>query len=147
MQDISRKRILCVDDDLDTCELLGLTLSTSVVRFAQSLNKGLEAMKEPFDLYILDKWLPDGSGIDLCRHIRGFDSKVPILFLSAAAYDSDHEEASAAGASDYIDKPAGLYRLEATVAKLMRDAESRIAAAKIAVIGQRQVDTERQGMI
>jgi len=124
MPNSPRRHILCVEDDQDTCELLSLTLRANKVKLTHTLTQGLElARREVFDLYILDNWLPDGSGIQLCREIRRFDRTTPVLFLSAAAYESDHEQAFAAGASAYIDKPEGLSRIEAAVASLIREAE------------------------
>jgi len=118
------RHILCVEDDQDTCELLSLTLRANKVKLTHTLTQGLElARREAFDLYILDNWLPDGTGVELCREIRRFDRTTPVLFLSAAAYESDHEQAFAAGASGYIDKPDGLYGIEAAVASLIREAE------------------------
>ena len=49
------------------------------------------AGSQKFDLYLLDSWLPDGSGLDLCRQIREFDKATPIIFYSAAAYESDRD--------------------------------------------------------
>jgi DNA-binding response OmpR family regulator len=63
------------------------------------------ASEEKFDLYLLDLWLPDGSGMDLCRRIREFDSSTPIAFYSAAAYDGDKEAALQSGAQAYLTKP------------------------------------------
>lgn len=48
---------------------------------------GLKAASDQkFNLYLLDLWLPDGSGLDLCKKIREFDLKTPVVFYSAAAY-------------------------------------------------------------
>ena len=58
-----------------------------------------------YDLYLLDSWLPDGSGLDLCRKIREFDEHTPILFYSAAAYEIDRELALNSGAQGYLTKP------------------------------------------
>ena len=57
-----------------------------------------------YDLYLLDSWLPDGSGLDLCRKIREFDERTPILFYSAAA-EIDRELALSNGAQGYLTKP------------------------------------------
>jgi two-component system response regulator ResD len=59
-----------------------------------------------FDLYLLDNWLPEMAGVDLCKKLREFDPITPILFYSGAAYESDKERAIAAGAQGYIVKPA-----------------------------------------
>ena len=64
------------------------------------------ARSQDFDLYVLDSWLPDGSGLDLCRRIREFDKVTPILFYSAAAYESDKDLAIGSGAQAYLIKPS-----------------------------------------
>jgi DNA-binding response OmpR family regulator len=60
---------------------------------------------ERFDLYLLEAWLPDLDGFELCRRIRNFDPYTPILFFSAAAYDADKKRGIEAGADDYVSKP------------------------------------------
>ena len=58
-----------------------------------------------FDLYLLDTWYCDGSGIELCSEIRRFDAHTPILFFSAWTPTSTRDEAIAAGANSYVLKP------------------------------------------
>ncbi len=64
------------------------------------------AGSQEFDLYLLDSWLPDGSGLDLCKQIREFDKATPILFYSAAAYEIDRDKAMKSGAQAYLIKPS-----------------------------------------
>ncbi len=101
-------QILYTEDDADTRELVSfvLTISNCKVTLADSDSKALLlARTNQFDLYLLDNWLPGGSGIDLCRKLREFDSSTPILFYSGAAYDADKQEAFASGAQAYLTKP------------------------------------------
>jgi DNA-binding response OmpR family regulator len=101
-----RKRILLVDDHEDCWEMLALNLKEHSLICARNFGEGLRlARQRYFDLYILDNWLPGGSGVELCRVIRGFDPYTPILFYSAAAYKHDKEEALRAGAQEYLVKP------------------------------------------
>jgi DNA-binding response OmpR family regulator len=107
----TKLRVLYSEDDADSRELMVLVLEREgfeaicpdtpeeVLKLAQ---------EEQFDAYLLDSWTPRISGFDLCRTIRGFDNLTPIIFYSAAAYQRDKEEAFAAGAQAYIDKPGGL---------------------------------------
>ena len=60
---------------------------------------------ERFDLYLLDAWLPDVDGFELCRQMRAFDPHTPILFFSGAAYEADKKRGIEAGADDYVTKP------------------------------------------
>jgi CheY-like chemotaxis protein len=89
-----RRRILLVDDNEDAREIAALTLEEHTLICACDFDQGLLAARRGyFDLYILDNWLPDGSGVELCRNIREFDPHTPILFNSAAAYARDIREA------------------------------------------------------
>lgn len=58
-----------------------------------------------FDLYLLDTWCCDGSGIELCSEIRKFDADTPILFFSAWTPTTTRDQALAAGANAYLLKP------------------------------------------
>jgi len=135
MQYCPQKHVLCVDDDLDNCEIVAAVLPEISFTFAHRFADGKALIDSRlFDLYLLDNWLPDGSGLDLCREIRRTDANRPVVFLSAAAYARDHEAAMEAGASAYLDKPLGMLQLEATVARLIREAESRSWDARLAEI-------------
>jgi DNA-binding response OmpR family regulator len=117
--DREKKRILFVEDHEDAWEIVELSLVECKLTFARNFESGLRlARRGYFDLYILDNWLPDGSGIDLCRAIREFDPYTPILFYSAAAYERDIQEASRSGAQAYLVKPVNFDDLERMVAKL-----------------------------
>jgi DNA-binding response OmpR family regulator len=114
-----RKRILLVEDNEDEWEMVELTLLDYKLTFARDFDEGLRlARQRRFDLYILDNWLPDGSGIGLCRRIRAFDPSTPILFYSAAAYDCDIKDALRSGAQAYLVKPVSIDDLEHEVARL-----------------------------
>jgi DNA-binding response OmpR family regulator len=101
----SGKRILCIEDDADTCELLTtwLGLSNCKVMSASTMARGVELAQQGFDLFIVDSRLPDGSGVEVCKRIRAFDSHTPILFWSAD--DEGLHHAYAAGAQAFIPKP------------------------------------------
>src|SRR5262245_58546636 len=89
-------RVLYIEDHDDTRELVTLVLeqrSYEVVT-GSTIETGVAlAGSQHFDLYLLDSWLPDGSGLELCRQIREFDPATPIVFYSAAAYEIDRSEA------------------------------------------------------
>ena len=104
-----KRRILFIEDHEDTRELVTLVLeqkSFEVVTGATIESGVALAGSQHFDLYLLDSWLPDGSGLDLCRQIREFDKATPILFYSAAAYEIDRDEAMSSGAQAYLIKPS-----------------------------------------
>ena len=102
-------RVLYIEDHEDTRELVTLVLEQRryVVVTGSTIKTGIElAGSQNFDLYLLDSWLPDGSGLDLCRQIREFDKVTPILFYSAAAYEIDKDQAMNSGAQAYLIKPS-----------------------------------------
>jgi DNA-binding response OmpR family regulator len=117
---IGERRILLVEDREDDWELVAFKLREYKLAFARCFEEGLRlAQQRLFDLFILDNWLPDGSGIGLCRIIRDFDHRTPILFYSAAAYERDIQEALRSGAQAYLVKPVSLDDLERTVVRLI----------------------------
>jgi len=128
-----KKRILFVEDDEDAQELVTFMLTGYTLVFARDFTMGLRlALLGYFDLYILDNWLPGGSGIELCRRIREFDPHTPILFYSAAAYECDVQEALNAGAQVYITKPSHLDELQWAVARLTAAAHGMAFEAHLA---------------
>lgn len=117
-----KKRILCVDDNEDTCSILTIFLSQSgyEVTTASSFADGLNlAQTEYFDLYILDLWFKDGSGLELCQQIRAFDLFTPIVICSADVYESVQEQAIKTGAQAFIPKPLEFDLLLEIMAKLI----------------------------
>ena len=109
MQIINAPRVLYIEDHDDTRELVTLVLEQKcyVVVTGSTIKSGVHlAHSQDFDLYLLDSWLPDGSGLDLCRQIREFDTATPIVFYSAAAYEMDRDEALNSGAQAYLVKPS-----------------------------------------
>ena len=131
MQDITRTRVLCVDDDEDSRVML-ITLLKHALIEAKAVGTAAQAMSsiqtERFDLYLLDSGLPDLDGFELCRRIRDFDPHTPILFFSGAAGDADKERGIGAGANAYVIKP-DLDGLLGSIKQFVSRAES--ATAKI----------------
>ena len=115
-------RILCVEDDADSRELVTLILEQAgyeVVTASDSSNALELAEQKGFALIMLDNWLAPGSGVELCKQIRRFDTHTPIIFLSSAAYKTDVQQAMAAGAQSYITKPTDFGTLIATIGDLI----------------------------
>ena len=121
-------RILCTEDDPDSRELLIFVLEAAdydVTVTEDSADALLLAQSKPFDLILVDNWMPGLSGQELTAEIRKFNKSTPILFYSGAAFDADKQEARDAGAQGYLTKPMGISELVDEVAKLI--AEARIA--------------------
>ncbi|MGH9907263.1 MAG: response regulator transcription factor [Pyrinomonadaceae bacterium] len=123
----AKHRILYVEDHEDTSELVTMVLQDRdyEVLTAQTIEAAMSMVHETrFDLYLLDSWLPDGSGIELCRRIRRVDTNTPILFYSAAAYEGDQVSAITAGAQGYLIKPASFSDLCKLINALINAAPS-----------------------
>lgn len=109
MQNKNTPRVLYIEDHEDTRELVALVLEQRLIEVVtgSTIKSGVAlASSQKFDLYLLDSWLPDGSGLELCRKIREFDKATPILFYSAAAYEIDRAQAIQSGAQAYLIKPS-----------------------------------------
>jgi DNA-binding response OmpR family regulator len=103
-----RPRVLYVDDDPDSRMMLVLLMKYASidVRAVGTAAQALALLKqEHFDLYLLDSWLPDLDGLELCRRVRTYAPHTPIVFFSGAAYETDRVRGIAAGADAYIAKP------------------------------------------
>ena len=118
-------RILYAEDDADTRELvtLILELQNCEVIATESYVEALRlARAEHFDLYLIDNWMPGISGVSLCEQLREFDQDTPILFYSAAAYETDRVRALSSGAQGYLVKPVDGEVLVAEVLRVMTNA-------------------------
>ena len=115
------KRILCVDDDKDTCEMLAAILRLQryeVVQARTIASALLLASAENFDLIILDWKLPDGTGVELCQKLAGLLVEAPVLFYSGNNSDETWTEAMNAGASGFLVKPVPVPKLLQTISDL-----------------------------
>ena len=109
-----------VEDDAESCELLRHVLADWDLTISDTVSGAVSHyLSGHFDLFMLDNWLPDGSGIELCREVRLRFPNAPIVFMSAAAQEHTIEEAIAAGADRYFVKPFDPYELKETVKELL----------------------------
>ncbi|MFT9849727.1 response regulator transcription factor [Aneurinibacillus sp. REN35] len=108
MPDISSKKIVLIDDELDILHLLETVLKKEGfihIYKASDGRQGIELCRsEQPDLIVLDIMLPDMDGFEVCRQLRTF-TVVPILFLSAKNEDADKILGLGLGGDDYITKP------------------------------------------
>ena len=106
--DKPKGRILCVDDDKETRDMMTalLGLEGYEVVQARSVAEGLAlAVADNFDLILLDWVFADGTGIELCKMIRRTSAAASILFYSGMALKDDIEDAMSAGAQGFLVKP------------------------------------------
>jgi CheY-like chemotaxis protein len=115
----SKKRVLCVDDNLDTCALVAATLKGWKVVAEHSHGEGLRrAASEKFNLILLDYHLPDGTGVDLCRKIRLFDISTPILLITVT-HSLNHDDIVAAGGQGVFRKDHLMHILPVAIANAL----------------------------
>jgi DNA-binding response OmpR family regulator len=113
-------RILCVDDQAETCDLLRrlLVMAGHDLRAARSAGEARRAMNGwAFDLLLCDVELPDGSGLDLMAEAR--DRGVRGIALSGHAGDGNVADGFAAGFSEYLVKPVAWDTLCAAIDRVL----------------------------
>jgi two-component system KDP operon response regulator KdpE len=116
------RRILVVDDEPQITRVLRTTLSSHgyEIRVANDAEAALDVFSDwPPELIITDLSMPNMSGIDLTRKIRG-KSEVPIIVLSVKGEERTKIEALDAGADDYVTKPFNMNELLARVRANLR---------------------------
>ena len=107
------EKILYVEDDLSLIDGLQYTLENSgySVDNARTVQQALALFKSNlYHLLLLDVTLPDGSGFDICKEVRG-SSSVPIIFLTASDQEISVVKGLDMGGDDYITKPFKLNEL------------------------------------
>lgn len=112
-------KLLIIEDDKALNDGIALSFSGSEVLQAYSLEEARRFIDLKPDLAILDINLPDGSGLDFCREIRGF-CQTPVIFLTANDMEIDIVAGLKSGADDYITKPFSLAVLRARVNAVLR---------------------------
>ena len=123
-------RVLCVDDHYDTSEMLELLLAKEdyEVETAGTMEAACRlASQKQFDLYVLDRRLPDATGLDLCQRLQELTPGIPCIFYSGDAYELHRREAIAAGAAAYVAKP-DIDGLIDVVQKLLANSECATAS-------------------
>jgi len=116
------KRVLVVDDDVKTVELVKLYLNRDGYRILTAYD-GIEALrlareKHP-DLIVLDLMLPGIDGFQICHTLRD-ESDVPIIMLTARTTDQDKLAGLDLGADDYVTKPFSPRELAARIRAVLR---------------------------
>ena len=124
-----RCRVLCVDDHRDTSEMLQMLLSEEnyTVHTAATMEEACRMAADiEYDLYVLDKRLPDGTGVELCGRLLLITPEVPCIFYTGDAYEIHRREALAAGAAAFVAKP-DIEGLINAVHKLLSNSECATA--------------------
>ncbi len=139
-------RILIIEDEVEIADLEKdyLELSGFEVEIENDGMEGLKkALKEEFDLFILDLMLPGIDGFEICKEIRE-KKNTPILMVSAKKDDIDKIHGLGLGADDYVTKPFSpselVARVKAHLARYERLIGSNIAENDIVEIRGIRID-------
>jgi DNA-binding response OmpR family regulator len=117
---MQQTRFLIVEDDLESCKILNIVLADYQLTIVHTIASATPHFHNShFDIFMLDNWLPDGSGIEFCREIRARHPDAPIIFTSAAAQSHHVDEAKLAGATQYLVKPFDPFELKEIVKELL----------------------------
>jgi two-component system response regulator MtrA len=112
MMDEERKRVLCVEDNADECDLVREILSNYEVVCAPTISEANTRLTDDtFDLIIIDEHLLDGSGMELCRHITETSREPSVIMITGDPYitelevkDSGAEALLTKGSNEYFDR-------------------------------------------
>ena len=140
-------KILIVEDEPKVASFIKKGLEENNYE-AEIAYDGLTAEKlvrsNKYDLFILDIIIPGINGLDLCRKLKGINSSIPVLMLTALGTTDDKITGFEAGASDYLVKPFEFRELLARVKVLLRKPEMPQEKTNILVVGDIELDLERK---
>ncbi len=125
---MAKRKVIIVDDDRDTRDMLTLALQLEGYEATQAAN-GLRLIStlhvDKPDLIVLDVMMSWIDGFELCRSIKKNEQfrDIPVLFLSARKSADDQRRGLEAGAADYFTKPVQVEQLLARVSELIGPAE------------------------
>jgi CheY-like chemotaxis protein len=120
-------RILYMDDNPSHIKLMRMVMSMRTdteLSVATDGAQGIErARSEPFDLILVDLYLPDGRGDDVVRQLRSHEvtADLPAIIVSAEDDETVVQEAIRAGANSYVTKPFDIGELLSVVEDLLAD--------------------------
>jgi DNA-binding response OmpR family regulator len=116
-------KLIIIDDDKELAASLKFSLENAgwQVEVSSIGNDGLQIIKNfSFDAIILDWYLPDTTGLQICKRYREGGGTAPIIFLTGAN-DVEHKESGLdVGADDYLTKPFHVRELLARLRSLLR---------------------------
>src|SRR5690554_2285597 len=145
---MKKEKILLVDDDPDTLEIIKYNLQKENYRVLTADN-GEEAIriakKEKPDLVILDVMMPEMDGMEACYEMRKIPSleEVLIVFLTARKEDFSQIAGFDAGADDYLIKPIKPRLLLSKIKALLRRNKKKNEKEHIVKIGRTTIDREK----
>lgn len=102
-------------------------------------------VKEKYDLCVVDVMMPKKDGISLVKDIRGINSDIPIIFLTAKNMKDDILDGFKAGADDYITKPFSMEELVLRIEAIFRRVKGKkVKDQQVFHFGDMIFDTQKQ---
>ena len=101
--------------------------------------------ENPYQVLLLDVYVPGDTGIELCRSFREVNSKVPIILLSSSNEMQNKMDAFSLGADDFIIKPVSMEELLAKVKVFIKRTYEEITEKKI-VVHDLEIDTQHKSV-
>jgi DNA-binding response OmpR family regulator len=145
--------ILIIEDEKKLVDILKIALKGErySVDVAYDGEEGLEkAMKNDYNLIILDIMLPKKDGFTVCQELRSHDIHTPIIMLTARDTVEDRVLGLNSGADDYLIKPFGVNELFARVRAVLRrrkTTDSDIVKIADLIMDRRKHEVSRAGKI
>ncbi len=144
------KRILIIEDEPDIVRGLKDALEFEgfeVVSTAEG-REGIRLARERGpDCIILDLMLPDTNGYAVCEEVRGFNTVVPIIMLTARSQESDKIRGLEVGADDYVTKPFSVGELIARIKAISRRLNRIREEEELLKIGPVEVNVKKHTMV
>jgi two-component system, NtrC family, response regulator len=116
-------RVLIIDDEKLVCKMFALLIKNMghEVVSAYSLEEGLtESASSPFDLVLLDIYLPDGNGLEILPQIRTLPSPPEVIIITGIGHPDGAKLAIQNGAWDYIEKSASLEKMTLPITRALQ---------------------------
>lgn len=118
--------IVIVEDDASIAEMLSFHMKAQgyhITHFADGEAARQHLMQHDYDLVLLDIMLPNCNGLDICKALRQKNPAVPILMLTSLDGEADRVIGLELGADDYLTKPFSIRECTARVKALLRRAQ------------------------
>lgn len=126
-------KILLLEDDISLVDGLEYSLQKNgfAVETVRTVSDALAKLHsadtssqiaDGYDLLLLDVTLPDGTGFEVCEHVRKENSRIPIIFLTGSDEEVNVIRGLDNGGDDYITKPFKLGELCSRIRALLRRA-------------------------
>ncbi len=139
------KRVLVIEDEPDLRSTLQFNLKSEnykVTTASDGASALAEISKNIPDLILLDLMLPDMSGLEICKKIRGesFSDKVSIIMLTAKGEEVDRVVGFELGADDYVVKPFSVRELMLRVSSILKRSKEKASNDEKIVIGDIEIN-------